>query len=116
MQCAYWSCEMGNGMVATPYSGWFGLPSTACNIIFCLPHFSSQAFAVAVPTDETVRRVIAPFTLLVFVTHNLLNVRKPSIRQILERLFDFVVLQFDTPLECKKAGTFDFSKVPASPI
>ena len=35
---------------------------------------------------------------------------------ILERLFDFVVLQFDTPLERKKAGTFDFSKVPASPI
>ena len=62
------------------------------------------------------RRVIAPFTLLVFVAHNLLNVRKLSIRQIFERLFDFVVLQFDIPLECKKAGTFDFLKVPALPI
>ena len=39
MQCAYWSCGMGNGMVATPYSGWFGLPSTACIIIFSPPSF-----------------------------------------------------------------------------
>ena len=68
------------------------------------------------PADETVRWVIAPFTLLVFTAHNLLIVRKLSIRQIFERLLDFVVLQFDTPLECKKAGTFDFSKVPALPI
>ena len=45
-----------------------------------------------------------------------LIVRTSSVRQILERLFDFVVLQFDTPLERKKAGTFDFSKVPALPI
>ena len=29
MQCAYWSCGIGNGMVATPYSGWLGLPRTA---------------------------------------------------------------------------------------
>lgn len=29
MQCAYWSCGIGNGIVATPYSGWLGLPSTA---------------------------------------------------------------------------------------
>ena len=29
MQCAYWSCGMGNGMVATPYSGWLGLLRTA---------------------------------------------------------------------------------------
>ena len=62
------------------------------------------------------RWIIAPFALLVFVAHNLLNVRKPSIRQIFERLLDFVVLQFDTPLECKKAGTFDFSKAPTLPI
>ena len=39
MQCAYWSCGMGNGMVARPYSGWFGLPSTACIIIFSPPSF-----------------------------------------------------------------------------
>ena len=52
----------------------------------------------------------------VFTAHHRLIVRKPSIRQILECLLDFVVLQFDTPLECKKAGTFDFSKAPALPI
>ena len=40
----------------------------------------------------------------VFTAHHRLIVRKPSIRQILECLLDFVVLQFDTPLECKKAG------------
>ena len=69
---------------------------------FCLPHFSSQAFAVAVPTDKTVRWVIAPFTLLVFVAHNLLNVRKPSIRHVLECLFDFIILHFDTPFRMQK--------------
>ena len=68
------------------------------------------------PTDETVCWIIAPVTLLVFAAHNLLIVRNPNVRQILERLFDFVVLQFDTPLERKKAGTFDFSKAPALPI
>ena len=102
-------------MVATPYSGWFGLPSTVSSFFYLL-HFSSQAFAVAVPADETVRWVITPFTLPIFMARHCLIVRTSSIRQILERLFDFVVLQFDTPLECKKAGTFDFSKVPALPI
>ena len=29
MQCACWSCGMGNGIVATPYSGWLGLLRTA---------------------------------------------------------------------------------------
>ena len=48
------------------------------------------------------RWVIAPFTLLVFVAHNLLNVRKPSIRQILERLLDFVILHFNTPFRMQK--------------
>lgn len=68
------------------------------------------------PTDETMRRVITSIALLIFMACHLLIVRKPCVRTILERLFDFVILQFDTPLECKKAGTFDFSKVPALPI
>ena len=51
------------------------------------------------------------FTLIFAARHRLI-VRKPSVRQILERLFDFVVFQFDTSLERKKAGTFDFSKSP----
>ena len=62
------------------------------------------------------RWIIAPFALLVFAAHHRIVIWQLSIRQILERLFDFVVLQFDTPLECKKAGTFDLSKVPALPI
>ena len=48
------------------------------------------------PTDETVRRIVAPIALLIFAAHNLLIVRNPNVRQILERLFDFVILQFDT--------------------
>ena len=68
------------------------------------------------PADKTVRWVITPFALLVFAAHHRLVVRQPGIRQILERLFDFVVLQFDTPLERKKAGVLDFSKAPALPI
>ncbi len=40
----------------------------------------------------------------------------PSIRQILERLFDFIVFQFDTSSKRKKAGAFDSSKAPALPI
>ena len=54
--------------------------------------------------------------LFIFVAHHRLVVRQPGIRQILERLFDFVVLQFDTTLERKKAVTFEFSKAPALPI
>lgn len=53
--------------------------------------------------------------LLVFTARYCILIRQPSVRQILERLFDFVVFQFDTPPERKKAGTFDFSKVPALP-
>ena len=68
------------------------------------------------PTDKTVRGIIAPIALIIFAAHHRLVIRQPSVRQILERLFDFVVLQFDTPPERKKAGTFDFSKVPALPI
>ena len=95
--------------------------SVACRVqhvlsYFRLPHFSSQTFSVAVPADKTVRRIITPFTLPIFMARHRLIVRTSSVRQILERLFDFVVLQFDTPLECKKAETFDFSKVPALPI
>ena len=48
--------------------------------------------------------------LLVFTARYCILIRQPSVRQILERLFDFVVFQFDTPLEKKKAGTFDFLK------
>ena len=83
---------------------------------FRLPHFSSQTFSVAVPADKTVRWIIAPFTLPIFMARHRLIVRTSSIRQVLECLFDFIVLQFDTPLNAKKAGTFDFSKVPALPI
>ena len=68
------------------------------------------------PTDETVRRVITHIAPLIFAARHRRIVRKPSIRRILERLFDFVVLQFDTPLERKKAGVLDFSKAPALPI
>lgn len=42
---------------------------------FHLLHFSSQAFAVAVPADETVRWVITPIALLVFAAHHRLVVR-----------------------------------------
>jgi hypothetical protein len=66
-----------------------------------------------VPADKTVRWIIAPFALLVFAAHHRIVIWQPSIRQVLECLFDFVVLQFDTPLNAKKAGTFDFSIVPA---
>ena len=62
------------------------------------------------------RWVISPIALLVLAARHRLIVWQPSVRQILERLFDFVVLQFDTPLEHKKAGTFDFPKVPTLPI
>ena len=80
-----------------------------------LPHFSSQAFAIAMPADEAVRRIMTAIALLVFTARYCILIRQPSVRQILERLFDFVVFQFDTPPERKKAGTFDFSKVPALP-
>ena len=63
---------------------------------FRLPHFSSQTFSVAVPTDKTVRGIIAPFTLPIFMARHRLIVRTSSVRQILERLFDFVILHFDT--------------------
>ena len=62
------------------------------------------------PTDETVRRVITSIALLIFVAYNLLIVRHPGIRQILERLFDFVVLQFDTSSKRKKGRNFQFLK------
>ena len=66
------------------------------------------------PANKTMRRIKTAIALFVFVAHNLLIVRTPNVRQIFERLFDFVVLQFDTSLRTpKKAGTFDFSKVPA---
>ena len=42
---------------------------------FYLLHFSSQAFAIAVPADETVLWVITPIALLVFVAHHRLVVR-----------------------------------------
>ena len=84
-------------MVATPYSGWFGLPSTACIIIFYLLHFSSQAFAVAVPANKTMCRIITPFTLPIFMARHRLIVRTSSVRQILERLFDFVVFNLIPP-------------------
>ena len=72
-------------------------------IISLPPAFSSQAFAVAVPADKTVRWIIAPIALLVFTARHQLVVRQPGIRQILECLFDFVVLQFDTSSKCKKS-------------
>lgn len=68
------------------------------------------------PADEAVRRVITSIALLIFMACHLLIVRKPRVRTILERLFDFVILQFDTSSKRKKAGAFDFSKVPALPI
>ena len=68
------------------------------------------------PTDETVRRVITHIAPLIFAARHRRIVRKPSIWRILERLSDFVVFQFNTPLERKKARTFNFSKVPALPI
>lgn len=40
--------------------------------------------------------------LLVFTARYCILIRQPSVRQILERLFDFVVFQFDTPLKEKR--------------
>ena len=71
-------------------------------IISLPPAFSSQAFAVAVPADKTVRWIIAPFALLVFAAHHRIVIWQPSIRQILECLFDVVVFQFDTSLKEKR--------------
>ena len=62
------------------------------------------------PTDETMRRVITSIALLVFTARYCILIQQPSVRQILERLFDFVVFQFDTPLERKKARNFRFLK------
>ena len=64
------------------------------------------------PTDETVSRVITPITPLIFAAHNRIVIRQPSVRQILEHLFDFVVLQFDTSSKCKKGRNFRFLKSP----
>jgi len=68
------------------------------------------------PADKAVREVITSIALLIFMACHLLIVRKPRVRTILERLFDFVILQFDTSSKRKKAGTLDFSKVPTLPI
>ena len=69
---------------------------------FRLPHFSSQTFSVAVPADKTVRWIIAPFALLVFAAHHRIVIWQPSIRQVLECLFDFIILHFDTPFRMQK--------------
>ena len=56
------------------------------------------------------RRIMTAIALLVFTARHLLIVRHPGIRQILERLFDFVVLQFDTSSKRKKGRNFQFLK------
>ncbi len=62
------------------------------------------------------RRIMTAIALLVFTARYCILIRQPSVRTILERLFDFVILQFDTSSKRKKAGTLDFSKVPTLPI
>ncbi len=54
------------------------------------------------PANKTMRRIKTAIALFVFTAHNPLIVWKPSIRQILECLFDFIVFQFDTSSERKK--------------
>lgn len=48
--------------------------------------------------------------LLEFTARYCIIIWQPSVRQILERLFDFVVFQFDTPLERKKGRNVRFLK------
>ena len=57
-------------------------------------------------------RIITPFTLPIFMARHRLIVRTSSVRQILECLFDFIVLQFDTSSERKKGRNFWFLKSP----
>jgi len=69
MQYVYWSCGMGNGMVATPYSGWLGLLKTALIMIIVLlffvdlVHSAPQAGSVRAPAEKTVAGIGAVLAL-----------------------------------------------------
>ena len=52
------------------------------------------------------RRIITSIALLILMARH-----RRIVRQILERLFDFVVLQFDTPLNAKKPEPLIFQKI-----